>query len=163
IGNSPLEQFWRQAAEEMLEPVKDRVAFEWSQSMSFDQIARRAASLPPSAAILYGMMAVDAAGVPHEEDRAIARLHNATSVPLFDSQLGKGSVGGPLISVQDLASDAADASLRILHGAKPEDIRLPPRGPGAPSFDDRELDRWGIYESSLPPESTILFHEPSLY
>ena len=166
VGNSPLEQFWRRESETLLQPFRNRVAFEWTQAMSFDQIVERAATLPPSWAILYGLMAVDAEGVPHEEDRAIIKLHDVASVPLFGlfaNQLGKGIVGGPLVSVDDSASDAADLSLSMLAGGAPGDLTLPARGPGAPLFDDRELDRWGISESLLPPGSTMRFREPSLY
>ncbi|WP_141683990.1 PAS domain-containing protein [Rhizobium sp. AC44/96] len=166
IGSSPLERFWAQEAEAAFKPFQDRVAFEFSSSMSFDQIVSRVAALPPSTAVLSGLMVVDAAGIPYEEDRVIARLHEAASAPLFglfDSQLGKGIVGGPLLAIDDLASDAANASLRMLAGDAPADIHIPPRRPSAPTFDERELARWGIPESRLPAGSVALFREPTFY
>lgn len=166
IGDSPLERFWMQEAERVLQPFQSRVAVEWSRSMSFDQIVDRVAALPPNTSVFYGLMVVDADGAPYEEDRAIAKLHAAARVPLFglfESQLGKGIVGGPLLSTDSLASDAADASLRILSGQRPDQIKLPPLGAGPAHFDARELDRWEISESRLPADGVVLFTEPSLF
>jgi signal transduction histidine kinase len=52
--------------------------------------------------------------------------------------------------------------LRILRGEKPTDITTPPLEYGAPKFDWRQLQRWGISESRLPPHSEIFFREPSV-
>jgi signal transduction histidine kinase len=71
--------------------------------------------------------------------------------------LGKGIVGGPLISTREVAQATARAAVRILDGEVPGDVRISPVGFGAPKFDWRELQRWNISESRLPPGSTVLF------
>lgn len=166
MGSSPLEKFWRQELAEAFEQFEDRLAFEWSDGLPFDEILRRTAALPSGAVVLYGLLVVDAEGVPLEEERALARLHAATSRPvfgLFDSQVGEGIVGGPLLPIDDLASEAADIALRILDGESPGGIVAPARGPSAPVFDKRELDLWGISESRLPHRSIVLFREPTIW
>lgn len=40
---------------------------------------------------------------------------------------------------------------------------MPPQQPGPPVFDWRELERWGINESRLPPGSVVRFRAPSLW
>ena len=153
IGSSPLEKFWRQELAAAFEQFEGRLAFEWSDEMPFDETLRRAATLPPGAVVLYAMLLVDVEGVPFEEDRALAGLHAATNRPvfgLFDTEVGEGIVGGPLLPIDDLAGDAADTALRILDGKSPGGIVAPPRGPSPPVFDKRELDRWGISEFRLP-------------
>jgi len=40
---------------------------------------------------------------------------------------------------------------------------VPPIGFAAPKFDWRQLQRWGISESVLPPRSEILFREPTAW
>ena len=40
---------------------------------------------------------------------------------------------------------------------------MPPQPPGQPIFDWRELQRWGIPESRLPPGSVVRYRAPSLW
>jgi signal transduction histidine kinase len=127
---------------------------------------RRARELPPRSAIFYALLLVDAAGVPHSLQTALIDLHAAASAPifgLFDHQLGRGIVGGPLVSIAEASHLSAQVAARVLAGEAPSANRLPPLGPGLPTFDWRELRRWGIRERTLPPGSTVLFRPLSAW
>jgi signal transduction histidine kinase len=105
-------------------------------------------------------LSVDAAGASHQEFDALTLLRAVTNAPIFsfvDAYLGKGIVGGPLISVRDVARATARGAVRILDGEKASDIRTAPIGFGTPKFDWRELQRWNISESRLPSGSEVLF------
>ena len=96
-----------------------------------------------------------------------AELHATANAPLFappySTYLGAGVVGGSLLSISDLSRDAANVAGRLLDGAPPSSIRLPSRVAGQPTFDWRELQRWGIPESRLPPGSVVHYRAPSLW
>ena len=77
--------------------------------------------------------------------------------------MGDGIVGGPLMSMDELGHNAAQVALRILNGESPGNITTKPQPPGPPSFDWRELRRWNIDENRLPPDSVLLFREPTLW
>jgi signal transduction histidine kinase len=66
-------------------------------------------------------------------------------------------------SITLLSKATADVALRILDGEKPADIKPSFVKPAPPIFDWRQMQRWGISESSLPPGSTIAFREPTLW
>jgi hypothetical protein len=66
IGNSPLEKFWLAQLREDFQPFAKRIHFNWLNELSFDEMRRRVATLPPDSAVLYAVLLVDAAGVPHE-------------------------------------------------------------------------------------------------
>ena len=66
-------------------------------------------------------------------------------------------------SVHKLSQITAAVAIRILNGEKAGDIKTPPTGFAAPIFDWRQMQRWGIGESSLPPGSTIYFREPTVW
>jgi len=51
VGNSPLENYWMQQAQEALAPLANRVAFTWFNDLPFEQMLKRAAELPPKSAI----------------------------------------------------------------------------------------------------------------
>ena len=58
--------------------------------------------------------------------------------------LGAGIVGGWLMSIDDLSRSTADVAVRLLNGA-PVGASIRHCGrPGEPTFDWRELQRWGI-------------------
>ena len=127
---------------------------------------KRLAELPPSSAILYAILLVDAAGVPHEQERALEILHSEANAPifgLFDSQLGRGILGGPLYPTQEVSRESVRLALRILEGESPGSMQPLSLGPGTPVYDWRELNRWGISERSLPPDSTVQFRPASVW
>jgi len=165
-GNSPVEQFWREEIGREVQPLEGRVAFTWTNNLSFEQILKVAANLPPNTAIFWELMIVDAAGVVHEGNAALARLHAVANAPIFsydESFFGTEIVGGPLLSVQEGSRKAAAVGVRILGGEKAGDIKVPPVRFAAPRFDWQELQRWRIPESRLPAGSEIHFRKPTVW
>lgn len=164
IGNSPIEKYWVGQIRDSLEPFKHRVALTFLTDLPFNEVLRHAATLPAGSAILYILLSPDIEGIPQDEDMALAQLHAVADAPMFsysDAYLGKGIVGGPLISGEEQGRETVSAAARLLSGENASDIREPTISLGKPKFDWRELKRWNIRESDLPPGSTILFREPS--
>jgi signal transduction histidine kinase len=166
IGASPLERFWVEGMRQAFQPFAGRVTFEWFNDLSQDEMVKRAATLPPRSALFYASVRVDAAGIPNEQNRVLARLREAANAPIFsylDSNFGQGIVGGPVLSTQELGQRAAEVAVRILKGERPGSIKTPPVGLGAPAYDWRELQRWNIGEARLPPGSLVQFRQPSAW
>ena len=166
IGNSPNEKFWLEQIRREFKPFEKRVAFTWFNDLSFEDILKQAAALPPHSAIFWHLMSVDAAGLAQEGGEALSRLHDVANAPIFshnDSFFGHDVVGGPMHSVAEGAHQTASVAMRILRGEKPGDIKVPPATYAAPKFDWREMQRWGIDESRLPPGSEVLFREPTAW
>jgi signal transduction histidine kinase len=166
IGDSPLERFWVDELRLAFARFNDRVTFDWLNKLSFDEMIARVANLPPRSAIYYATIRMDARGVPHEEDRALMRLHELGTAPIFtyiDSYFGQGVVGGPMLSTQDVADRSAIVAARILGGEAPDTIKSPAIGLAQPTFDWRELSRWNIPEANLPKDSLVLFRASGLW
>ncbi|MEH2545050.1 signal transduction histidine kinase [Bradyrhizobium sp. AZCC 2262] len=163
VGASPLENFWLNEAKKEAKPFESRVAFVWYADLSFEEILKRATALPPHTVLFWGLMSVDAAGVTHEGDIALRGLHAVANAPIFSFQeafFGGDTVGGPMHSIDETSRKTANAAIRILGGEKPGDIKVQPIGFASPKYDWREMQRWGISKSNLPPGSEVLFREP---
>ncbi len=160
IGNSPLERLWLEVLRKEFAPFADRLSFIWYNDRSFADILKHAAALPPHSAIYWHQMNVDAAGVVHEGDKGLPKLYAVANAPIFsftDAYFGGEVVGGPMNSVAEASRLTVAVAVRILGGEKPGDIKIPPIGFATPKFDWRQMQRWGISESRLPPGSEIHF------
>ncbi|QOZ53201.1 HAMP domain-containing sensor histidine kinase [Bradyrhizobium sp. CCBAU 53338] len=166
IGASPLEKYWIDEVARELKPLADRLTIVWYSNLSFEEILKRAAKLPPHTVLFWGLMSVDAAGIVHEGDIALRSLHAVANAPIFSYQepfFGGSTVGGPMHSTAETTQKTVDAAIRILGGERPSSIKYQPIGFAPPKYDWRELQRWGISESNLPAGSEILFREPTMW
>ena len=166
VGTSLLEKFWKEAIGKEVKPLANRIRLSWTDEISFEELLKQASALPPHTAIFWELMIVDAAGVVHESDMPLTRLHAVANAPIFsydESFFGSGIVGGPLLLVADSSREAAAVAIRILGGQKPSEIKIPSVQFASPVFDWREMRRWGISDSSLPVGSEIRFREPTVW
>jgi signal transduction histidine kinase len=165
-GVSPNEAFWLEEMRRELAPLVGRVELKWYNELSFEDILKDASNLPPHSAIFWHLMNVDAAGVAHETNTALNKLSSAASAPIFsydESFFGEAIVGGPMHSVDEGSGVATAVAVRILNGEKAGEIKTPSTGFALPKFDWRQMQRWGISESDLPPGSTVLFKPPTMW
>ena len=165
VGTSPIEKFWKEAIGKEVEPLANRIKLSWTDELSFEALLKQASALPRNTAIFWELMIVDAAGVVHEGDVPLTRLHAVANAPIFsydESFFGNATVGGPLLLAADTGRLTAAAVIRILNGEKPGEIRTLVQF-ASPVFDWREMQRWGISENSLPPGSKILFRSPTAW
>ena len=166
VGASPLERFWTEEFRRVSQPFTDRISFEWFNDLRFGEMLERVSKLPPHSAVFYVDLRVDAAGVPLDRDLVLPRLREATNAPIFsyiDSYLGQGIVGGPMLSSEEVGRRMAEATVRILNGEVPGDLKIPSVVPGAAQYDWRELQRWKISEDRLPAGSTVSFRAPAVW
>ena len=166
-GTSPNETFWLGELRRETAPLAGRVELKFYNELSFEHILKDAANLPPDSAIFWHLMNVDAAGVAHEANAALSTLSATANAPIFsylDNFFGDTTVGGPMHLVEEGSAVAAAVAIRILNGEKAGSIKTAPtRYAAAPKYDWRQMQRWGINESSLPPGSTIHFKPPTIW
>ena len=165
-GASPNEVFWQGELERELAPFSGRVELRWYNRLSFEDILKDAANLPPHSAIFWHLMSVDAAGVAHEASSALSRLSSVANAPIFsylDAFFGGAIVGGSMHSIGEGMAVAAEVAIRILNGEKAGDIKVAPTRFTPPRLDWRQMQRWGISEKNLPPGGQILFRTPTAW
>lgn len=166
IGNSPLERLWLAECRQAFQPYTNRLQLIWLNELSFPEMCRRVASLPPGSAIGYATLLVDAAGVPHEQLEALEQLCAVANAPVFgteEEELGHGIIGGSLTSGRKLGLETARLAAQMLRAETPGHIAPSLIGAGPPTFDWRQLQRWHVSESQLPQGSVVRFRDRSLW
>ena len=164
VGASHVEQFWLGEMKREFSRFAGRLQFIWTNELSFDEILERCRTMPAQSAIFFAILALDGKGEPRVEGDTLTSLHAVANAPLFALHgIGRGIVGGPLLSTDELSRTTARVAIRVLAGESPGRSKTPTQRTGQPTYDARELRRWMIDERRLPPASVVLFREPTVW
>lgn len=123
------------------------------------------ARLPPDSIVIILTTVDEAKAKPVVATLFVQSLAAVANAPLFavpDPTFGLGVVGGALLSPRNLGTALAHQIAKVLNGADPNavpEVAVPPEL----RFDARQLKRWGIPESRLPPGSSVEFRVPTLW
>jgi PAS domain S-box-containing protein len=166
-GSSSDDRRWRENGRKAIEAHNNsKLETAYWFDHTYGALLEDVSKLPKDTIVLYLTFFADG-----EDNRFIPRdvavaLANASAAPVygfFETYLGTGVVGGYLETYQSIGTTTADLVLEILSGA--DVAKLSPRDNSRPAFrvDARAMERWGLEQKKLPPSSTVLFHEPSLW
>jgi signal transduction histidine kinase/ABC-type uncharacterized transport system substrate-binding protein len=130
------------------------------------ELRQRVSELPERSAIIYTSIHSDGEGASLRAAASVSRIAEKANRPIVvaaDTLLSPGGIGGYVLVPSMIGTEAGRLALRILDGEKPVDI--PPKAieAVAPIFNWKQMERWGVVESDLPPGSEIRFREPSLW
>ncbi len=129
-------------------------------NLSVAEIRERVFHLGADSIVLFVAVTHDEHGHPLISADVIPEIAAASGAPvytIFDTHLGTGAVGGYMTSFAEVGKAGGELGLRLLAGEHPPDITVP----NVYMFDWRQLRRWKISESALPPDSVVLNRKPS--
>ena len=149
---------------EAIAKLKPKANFIFLKDLSIDEIVERVSSLNGDKAILLNNFTQDKLGsyISFEENIQLLRQH--AKVPIYstwDFYLGEGIVGGMLTSGFMQGQLAGSLALKILSGVKVDSLPVIRSGYNSYMFDQRQLARFGINPTKLPPNSTVVNQTPS--
>src|SRR5262245_55588654 len=133
--------------------------------LPLDALLARVKSAPKESIIFYVRYSQDEPGRSVDPTDVLSIIANAASVPVYamaGSWLGRGSVGGYAVDVEEVGKRATEIALKVAAGTHPSDIPVIEVETKA-RFDWRQLQRWGIAESRLPAGSLVLFRAPTVW
>ena len=165
-GTAPIDAYTAQLFRETLKRYTGKLDLIDLTRLPLQETLARVGSLPPDTMVLYASIAKDGAGenfVGREVLSLIARAAHAPVFGLYDTYMGFGIVGGPLISFEEAGETAAGLALRVMAGESPGNIPFTSQDTYAYVYDWRELKRWGISDKALPPSSIVKFKPPSIW
>jgi signal transduction histidine kinase len=130
------------------------------------ELRKRVAVLPNRTAIVYTAIYSDGEGTIYAPVEALARVAEVANRPIVisvETFLGRGGVGGMIMTTAALGEDAARLALRVLNGENASTIPVTEGNAVRPIFDWRQMLRWGVRESRLPTGSEIRFRPPTAW
>ena len=152
---------------EALRALEGRVRSHFWINLSVEELQARLPELQDGQIVMLATTVRNRAGWVLSYRESCRRVRAACPVPLYggwDFFLGKGIVGGRLVSGLGQGRLAAEMGLRILRGADPATIPVVATDANnAYMFDYFELRRFSIADSALPDNALIINSPPSFY
>jgi formate hydrogenlyase transcriptional activator len=166
LGSSAHERGQAVQARNLFAPFAGRFELSDTTDLTQEQVESRVAELPDDALVLFGSFLRGSDGRDDDSTGPLTRISWASRRPVFGvvrEDLGAGIVGGVLVSMGTAGRVSAELALRVLGGEAASSIPLVEEPGVVPSFDARELERWGISRRALPAGSVILYQQPGLF
>lgn len=126
----------------------------------------RLGSLPAHSMVYYLSVDRDGANRNFHPLEYLDRVTAASNAPVYcwvDSAMGRGIVGGSLKDQRAQTHAVAAVALRVLQGQPATSIPIAAVNLNVDQVDWRQLRRWGINESRVPPTAVVKFREPSVW
>jgi signal transduction histidine kinase/DNA-binding response OmpR family regulator len=165
-GASKVDQNWVAAARKVFRGYEDEIEFTYLTNRPMKDILKKVAKQPKHTIIYYLQILQDGAGTPFTGLEALSLIYQASNIPIYshyDISIDVGAVGGNMINLEVQGRRAGELALRVLRGENPTDIPIIEEGTNAYMFNWRELKRWNIKESDLPPGSIVRYKELSFW
>ena len=147
-----------------LRAFEPRVQLTYLTDLPVSGLLAAVKAVPPRSLVLYIRYSREDPGqvlFPQDVARLVAEASPAPVYGISEAYLGTGVVGGAMYSARALGLRLGTLGQQILRGKRPD---LPiERARTVPMFDWRQVKRWSISPSALPPQSDIRFREPSAW
>jgi PAS domain S-box-containing protein len=129
-----------------------------------DQLLKQVSALPPHTVVFFQ-------AIPEEEAQPVIGTYEIVSAiaqrfPTYcfvNRCLGHGVIGGSYPNPAEQEIDAGELAARILLGEAPENIPVVHGPPALVHVDWRQLRRWNIAESVLPPGAIVSYRQPTAW
>lgn len=138
---------------------KNRLKVLSLRQLTYWELTERLAAASPSDAALFVSAARDRAGERQPLALFMMRLSERSRVPIYTlwgDNLGTGVLGGKVVDPYQQGWASGRMVADIANGRPVADIRVLGESPNVYEFDWRQLQRFGIDERLLPPDSQIL-------
>jgi signal transduction histidine kinase/ABC-type uncharacterized transport system substrate-binding protein len=165
LAYAPAVDGYQERVKSALAAFSTRVKVTYSNEPSMSEMLAALKTLPADSLIFYTRYSPVTLGRVIFPDELLPQIAAAAPVPIYsslDTNIGKGVVGGMMRSNVADAARLGEMTLRILEGASPQSIPVE-AAQVRPVFDWRQLQRWGIDESRLPPGSDIRLRVPGAW
>jgi signal transduction histidine kinase len=148
-----------------LDHVSPRVKLTYVDAETVPRLLEAVRAIPPRSLALFVFYSPIDAGATSDFSEIARQVAQASPVPVYGTNeryVGLGLVGGVVRGTRETGTRVGEMALQILKGTRAQDVPIEDARL-VPTFDARQLQRWGIDERRLPPGSSVEFRTPSLW
>jgi signal transduction histidine kinase len=142
------------------------VEFEFWTNRPVAECCKSVASLQQGTVVLLTTVQRDVAGQTFYTSQIVHMLTSTASVPVYvlaEGLIGGGALGGNVIDLEGVGTDAGKLALEALAGTPVSRIPFEVRSNGVPTVDWRVLQKWGIKKSRLPIDCVVRYRPHSVW
>jgi signal transduction histidine kinase len=165
-GASAMDSVMLSAGLRSIAPLLNGIELEVLQAWSYESLIGSLRSIPPRSFVIFSSFRRDQRGQEFNSGDLIASLTRVASAPVYGiahNWVGNGIVGGGVMQFADDGIRTGRLLVRVLQRV-PGEPMPPPEVSATPLVVDwRELQRWGLSEDRLPPNTEVLFRAPSVW
>jgi signal transduction histidine kinase len=165
-GNATADEQYENEIRRQLQLSDFPVTFTYLSGLPTRELEKRLSRLPPHSAVYHVLVTEDGEGNRFHPLDYVDRVTAAANAPTYswvDSVIGHGVVGGSLYSQSAAIQRVGQVALRVLRGESADSIPLAVLNLNETQVDWRQLRRWGIDESRVPPGTRVTFRDPTIW
>jgi signal transduction histidine kinase len=165
-GTDPADRAFEKRARAQLRGFEPRLTITYLSGMRTADLLTRLSSLPNDSIVYYLLVNRDGGGGSFHPLEYLEDIAPVANVPMYswvDSTIGKGIVGGSLKSQSKQIEAVAEVAIRVLRGEPADSVPMKSPNLQVNQIDWRQMRRWGISESRLPPGTLVVFKDPGVW
>jgi len=165
-GASQFDKSYEQLVRAQCSAYADRLTCHYLSGLAMTDLQAQLGRLPPDSIIFFSSFLYDGAGnsfPPVELFDHLSEYANAPMYSVAEQSIGHGVVGGRVRASAIVAQKTASLAMRILSGEKADSIPVAEENVFVSQVDWRQLQHWHIPIERVPPDSVVLFRDPSLW
>ncbi|WP_370631886.1 sensor histidine kinase [Phyllobacterium lublinensis] len=161
-GSADFDRSWLATARAELADLAKNYETTYLEDLTIDEFVERAAHFPPDSIVLVLTIFKDHAGrnfIPREAIKQISATASAPFYGPYPTYIDYGIVGGNMVTFEALGIAVANLALDAVAGRPIANVDAPQTY----IADARQLKRWGLSESDLPPGTVQWFMQRTLW
>ena len=164
VGTAETDRYWGAVIDQDLRQHQPSLNVIDFHGLPADQLLKQVSALPSHTAVFFQ-------AIPEEEAQPVMGTYEIVSTiaqqfPTYcfvSRCLGHGVIGGSYPNPVEQEIDAGELAARVLLGEAPENIPIVHGPPARVHVDWRQLRRWNIPESALPPGAGVSYRQPTIW
>jgi C4-dicarboxylate-specific signal transduction histidine kinase len=165
-GTSERDRNWEARMRAEAIRFANRVEIEYLIGLPTATLLKRLAQLPRDAIVFTPGYFQDRDGRNTMPQASVAAMAAVASAPIygpFNTFIGTGAVGGRMPNFTEMGRQAGTLANALLSGASPASLAPVTPTPAQMQVDWRQVVRWGIAPSAIPPDTIEHFKEPTFW